>query len=417
MKYSNYFTKIKKDAPKDETSKNAQLLISAGYIHKEMAGVYSILPLGHIVMENIKSIVRKNMNMLGAHELHMSALQNPEIWKTTNRWDDAIVDNWFKTKLKNDTELGLGFTHEEAVTNMLKQHVYSYADLPVYTYQFQHKFRNELRAKAGLMRGREFEMKDLYSFCKTEQDQKAFFEKAKEAYIQIFKELGIGESTYVTYASGGVFSKYSIEFQTISDAGEDMIYVDESKKIAINKEIFTDEICEEFGIDKSKVVEKKSIEVGNIFNLGTKYTDALELTYTDEKNQKQSVWMGSYGIGIGRVMGTIAELFSDENGLAWPKQIAPFQIVIVPLQEDQEVKEEAEKLYTSLLKNGENVLLFDTKGQVGEKLSQVDMLGIPTQIIVGKKGLLEGKFEIKDRKSKEVTYKTFFDIVEGDLRG
>ncbi len=416
MKYSNYFTKIKKEAPKDETSKNAQLLISAGYVHKEMAGVYSILPLGHIVMEKIKSVVRKNMNLLGAHELHMSALQNPEVWKASNRWDDSIVDNWFKTKLKNDTELGLGFTHEEAIVNMLKQHVYSYADLPVHVYQFQNKFRNELRAKAGLMRGREFEMKDLYSFYKNEQDQKAFFEKAKEAYIQIFKELGIGDSTYVTYASGGVFSKYSIEFQTVSEAGEDIIYVDESKKIAINKEIFTDEICAEFGIDKSKVVEKKSIEVGNIFNLGTKYTDALELFYTDEKNQKQSVWMGSYGIGIGRVMGTIAELFSDEHGLVWPKQIAPFQIVIVPLQEDQEVKEEAEKLYTSLLKNGESVLLFDTKGQVGEKLSQADMLGIPTQIIVGKKGLLEGKFEIKDRKSKEVTYKTFFDIVEGELR-
>lgn len=417
MKFSTYFQKIKKDSPKDETSRNAQLLISAGYVHKEMAGVYSILPFGHIVMENIKSIVRKNMNLLGAHELHMSALQNSEIWKTTNRWDDALVDNWFKTKLKNDTELGLGFTHEEAVVHMLKQHIYSYADLPVLVYQFQHKFRNELRAKSGLMRGREFEMKDLYSFYKNEQDQKAFFEKAKETYIQIFKELGLGDSTYVTYASGGVFSKYSIEFQTISEAGEDIIYVDESKKIAINKEIFTDEICNEFGIDKSKVVEKKSIEVGNIFDLGTKFSDALELMYTDEKNQKQSVWMGSYGIGIGRVMGTIAELFSDDKGLVWPKQIAPFQIVVVPLQEDQEVKEEAEKVYQSLLKNGSSVLLFDTKGQVGEKLSQVDMLGIPTQIIVGKKGLLEGKFEIKERKSGKVTYKTFFDIVEGDLQG
>lgn len=416
MRFSNYFQKIKKEAPKDETSRNAQLLISAGYIHKELAGVYSILPFGHIVMENIKSIVRKNMNLLGAHELHMSSLQNPEIWKQTDRWDDGLVDNWFKTKLKNDTELGLGFTHEEAVVNMLKQHVYSYNDLPVYVYQFQHKFRNELRAKSGLMRGREFEMKDLYSFCKTEADQKVFFEKAKQAYINIFSDLGIGDSTYVTYASGGVFSKYSIEFQTVSDAGEDIIYVDESKKIAINKEIFTDEICEEFGIDKSAVVEKKSIEVGNIFNLGTKYSDALELTYTDDKNQKQSVWMGSYGIGIGRAMGTIAELFSDDNGLVWPKQITPFQIVVVPLQDDTEVKEEAEKIYQSLLESGSSVLLFDIKGQIGEKLSQADMLGIPTQIIVGKKSLLEGKFEIKDRKSGEVTYKTFFDIVEGDLR-
>lgn len=417
MKFSTYFQKIKKEFPKDETSRNAQLLISAGYIHKELAGVYSILPFGHVVMENIKSIIRKHMNLLGAHELHMSALQNPEIWKTTNRWDDKIVDNWFKTKLKNDTELGLGFTHEEAIVNMLKQHVYSYSDLPVLVYQFQHKFRNELRAKSGLMRGREFEMKDLYSFYKNEADQKAFFEKAKDSYVQIFKDLGLGDTTYVTYASGGVFSKYSVEFQTVSEVGEDTIYVDESKKIAINKEIFSDEICKEFGIDKSKVVEKKSVEVGNIFNLGTKFSDALELTYTDEKNKKQSVWMGSYGIGIGRLMGMIAEIFSDDKGLVWPTQIAPFQIVVVPLQEDEEVKEEAEKVYQSLLKNGSSVLLFDTKGQVGEKLSQVDMLGIPTQIIVGKKGLLEGKFEIKDRKSGKVTYKTFFDIVEGDLQG
>ena len=417
MKYSNYFQKIKKEAPKDEASRNAQLLISAGYIHKELAGVYSILPLGNIVMENIKSIIRKHMNLLGAHELHMSTLQNPELWKKTDRWEDDKLDIWFKTKLKNNTELGLGFTHEEAVVNMLKQHVYSYVDLPVYVYQFQHKFRNELRAKSGLMRGREFEMKDLYSFCKNQQDQENFFEKVKQAYIDIFDDLGIGKTTYVTYAGGGVFSKYSIEFQTISDAGEDTIYVDENKKIAINKEIFTDEICKEFEIDKTQVVEKKSIEVGNIFNLGTRFSDALELMYSDDKNQKQSVWMGSYGIGIGRVMGTIAELFADEKGLIWPKSITPFQIVVVPLQEDTEVKDEAEKIYESLIKNGSSVLLFDTKGQVGEKLSQVDLLGIPVQVIVSKKGLLEGKFEIKDRESGEVTYKTFFDIVEGDLRG
>ncbi len=416
MKYSSYFSKVKKDIPKDEVSKNAQLLSMAGYIHKEMAGVYSLLPLGLSVSEKIKSIIRKHMNLLGGLELHMSALQNPEVWKATNRWDDDVVDNWFKTKLKNDTELGLGFTHEEAITSMLKQHIYSYADLPVYVYQFQHKFRNELRAKSGLMRGREFEMKDLYSFCKTENDQKEFFEKAKQAYSNIFKDLGLGESTYTTYASGGVFSKFSIEFQTVSEAGEDIIYVDEKKKIAINKEIYSKEMCEELGLDFDSLVEKKSIEVGNIFNLGTKYSDGLGLSYTDEKNTKQSVWMGSYGIGIGRLIGTIAEVYSDESGIIWPKEIAPFQIAVIPLQDDSEVKEEAEKLYEALLKNNQSVLLYDVKGQVGEKLSSVDMLGIPTQIIVSKRGLLEGKFEIKDRKSKEVTYKTFFDIVEGELK-
>jgi prolyl-tRNA synthetase len=417
MRLSHVFTKTKKDSPKDETSLNAQLLIKAGYVHKEMAGVYSLLPFGLKVNEKIKTVIRTHMDKIGGQEIHMSALQNPEIWKASNRWDDKVVDNWFKTKLKNDTELGLGFTHEEAITSMLKQHVNSYVDLPVFTYQFQQKFRNELRAKSGLMRGREFEMKDLYSFCKTEDEQKAFFEKAKEAYVSIYKNLGLGNSVYVTYASGGVFSKYSIEFQAISDAGEDTIYVDEEKKIAINKEIFSDEICAEFGIDPKKVVEKKSIEVGNIFNLGTRFADALELTYTDDKNQSQKVWMGSYGIGIGRLIGTIAELYADDAGLVWPKEVAPYQVIVVALQDDREVQDEAEKIYLALQKNGTEVLFHDKKGQVGEKLATADMLGIPTQIIVSKKALTEGKFEIKDRKTKQVTYKTFFDIVEGDLRG
>lgn len=417
MRISQYFSKIKKDIPKDETSRNAQLLTMSGYVHKEMAGVYSLLPLGLLVNDHIKTVIRKHMNLLGGLELHMSALQNPEIYKITNRWDDDVVDNWFKTKLKNDTELGLGFTHEEAITAMLKQHVHSYTDLPVFVYQFQNKFRNELRAKSGLMRGREFEMKDLYSYCKTEEEQKAFFEKAKEAYLKIFKELGLGDFVYTTYASGGVFSKFSIEFQAISEAGEDTIFVDEVKKIAINKEIFSEELCIELGLDFKKLVEKKSIEVGNIFNLGTKYSDALDLMYTDEKNQKQSVWMGSYGIGIGRLIGTIAEIYADDTGLVWPKEVAPYQIIIVGLQDEKEVQEEAEKIYLALSKNGHNVLFYDKKGQVGEKLSNTDMLGIPTQIIVSKRGLLEGKFEIKNRKTKEVTYKTFFDIVEGDLQG
>jgi prolyl-tRNA synthetase len=259
-------------------------------------------------------------------------------------------------------------------------------------------------------------MKDLYSFCKTEADQKAFFEKVKETYLKIFKEVGLEEYVYTTYASGGVFSKFSIEFQAISEAGEDSIYVDEKKKIAINKEIYSKEMCEELGLDFDNLIEKKAVEVGNIFNLGTKYSDALELTYTDEKNTKQSVWMGSYGIGIGRLMATVAEIYADDAGLVWPKEIAPYQVVIVPLQDDPEVKDEAEKLYNSISKIDPSVLLYDVKGSVGEKLSSADMLGIPTQIIVSKRGLIEGKFEIRDRKTKKVTYKTFFDIVEGDLK-
>jgi prolyl-tRNA synthetase len=409
------FTKVRKDSPKDELSKNAQLLIKAGYINKEMAGVYSMLPLGLRVNDRIKSVIRTHMNKLGGQEIHMSALQNPDVWKATDRWNDDVVDNWFKTRLKSDAEVGLGFTHEEPITSMMKQHISSYTDLPAFVYQFQYKFRNELRAKSGLMRGREFEMKDLYSFCKTEEEQKAFFEKAKDAYVAIFRDLGLGDVVHVTYASGGVFSKYSIEFQAVSDAGEDIIYVDNKTGIAMNKEIFSDETCAEFGIDPKAVVEKKSIEVGNIFNLGTRFSDALGLSYTDDKNQKQSVWMGSYGIGVGRLVGTIAELYADEDGLVWPKEVAPYQVIVVALQDDREVQDEAEKIYLALQKNGIEAMLHDKKGNPGEKLATADMLGIPRQVIVSKKALLEGKFEIKDRKTKQVTYKTFFDIVEGDL--
>ncbi len=415
MRLSQIFTKVRKDSPKDEQSKNAQLLIKAGYVHKEMAGVYSMMPFGLRVSEKIKTVIRKHMNKLGGQEIHMSSLQNPETWKATDRWDDDKVDIWFKSKLKNDTEVGFALTHEDAITAMLKQHINSYADLPIYPYQFQHKFRNELRSKSGLMRGREFEMKDLYSFCRTEADQKAFFEKVKDAYVAIFKELGLGDSVFVTYASGGIFSKYSVEFQAITDAGEDIIYIDEDKKVAINKEIYTKEDCDLFEVNMDKAVEKKSVEVGNIFNLGTRFSDALELTYTDERNQKQPVWMGSYGIGIGRLLGTIVEIYADDEGLVWPKEIAPYRVIIVALQDDREVQDEAEKMYLALQKSGVEVLLHDKKGNPGEKLATADMLGIPTQVIVSKKALLEGQFEIKDRKTKQVTYKTFFDIVEGDL--
>lgn len=417
MKLSHIFSKVKKNSPKDETSLNAQLLIQAGYIHKEMAGVYSLLPLGFKVHEKIKSIIRVHMEKLGGQEIHMSSLQNPETWKKTERWDDEKVDNWFKTSLKNGSEVGLALTHEDAITAMLTHHINSYSDLPVYVYQFQYKFRNELRTKSGLMRGREFEMKDLYSFCKTEKEQKAFFEKVQTEYVKIFKDLGLGNIVYVTYASGGIFSKYSVEFQALCEAGEDIIFIDEDKKIAMNKEIFTPEECEIFGMNQKSIIEKKSVEVGNIFNLGTRFSDALELTYTDKDNTKQKIWMGSYGIGIGRLMGIIVELNSDDKGIIWPKEIAPFQIIVIALQDDSEVQEEAEKLYLALQKNNIEVLLHDKKGQTGEKLATADMLGIPIQIIVSKKALLEGKFEVRDRKSKEVTYKTFFDIVEGDIRG
>ncbi|HEY0221184.1 MAG TPA: aminoacyl--tRNA ligase-related protein, partial [Candidatus Paceibacterota bacterium] len=269
MRQSQLFTKTRKEAPSDETSKNAQLLIKAGFIHKEMSGVYAMLPLGLITLNKIINIIREEMNLIGGQEVSLTALQEKELWEKTNRWSDGVVDNWFKTKLKNDTEVGLGFTHEEPLTRLMTEQISSYRELPRYVYQFQTKFRNETRAKSGIMRTREFIMKDLYSFSKDEEEHKEFYEKAKDAYMRVFNQVGLGDITYLTTASGGVFSEFSHEFQTLTDSGEDIIYVDENNKTAINKEVY----------DGSGGVEKKAVEVGNIFTLGTRFSEASGLNY------------------------------------------------------------------------------------------------------------------------------------------
>jgi prolyl-tRNA synthetase len=318
MKQSKLFSKTRREAPKDEVSKNAELLIRAGFIYKDMAGVYTFLPLGLRVLNKISNIIREEMNKLGAEEMLLTSLQDKKVWEKTGRWSDDVVDNWFKTKLKNDTELGLGFTHEEPLTRLMKDYIRSFRDLPLYVFQIQTKFRNEARAKSGIMRMREFYMKDMYSFSKDNAQHEEFYDKAGQAYKNVFNRLGLGDITYMTFASGGSFSKYSHEFQTITDAGEDSIFVDESKKIAINKEVLNDEMLKDLNLKRDELVEKKAVEVGNIFSLGTKFSSALELNYSDDAGQKKPVIMGSYGIGPGRLLGTIAEILSDEKGLVWP---------------------------------------------------------------------------------------------------
>lgn len=403
MRQSQLFTKTRKDAPKDEVSKNADLLIRAGFIHKEMAGVYSYLPLGLRVINKIVNIIREEMNAIGGVELSLTALQDKNVWEKSGRWSDEVLDVWFKTKLKNNTEIGLGTTHEEELTNLMKDYIRSYRDLPVYTYQFQTKFRNETRAKSGIMRTREFLMKDLYSFCKDENSHNEFYEKAKQAYINIFNRVGLGDRTYVTFASGGSFSKYSHEFQAITDAGEDSIFVDEGKKIAVNKEVMTDEVLSDLGIDKKNLVGKKAVEVGNIFSLGTKFSDAFDLTYSDEKGNKQKVIMGSYGIGPGRVMGTIAEVLSDQNGLVWPESVSPFAIHFISIEDKNgKVKEEADKLYNEFVKKGVEVLYDDRDVRAGEKFADSDLIGIPKRIVISEKTLESGSVEVKDRKTGKV---------------
>ena len=401
MRQSQLFTKTRKEAPKDEVSKNAQLLIRAGFIHKEMAGVYAFLPLGLRVLNNIVGIIREEMNKIGGQELVMTALQSKELWEKTDRWDDAKGDNWFKTELKNGTQVGLGITHEEPLTRIMTEYISSYRDLPKYAYQFQTKFRNEARAKSGIMRGREFLMKDLYSFSKNEEEHKIFYEKAKVAYKNVLERIGIGTQSYVTFASGGIFSKFSEEFQTISDAGEDLIYIDEKNGKAINKEVLNDEVLAELGLSKKDLVEKKAIEVGNIFNLGTKFSEPLGLSYVDEKGQKKPVIMGSYGLGPSRLMGTIVEVLSDEKGIVWPKEVAPFTVHLIEMKGSEEVSTVAEKLYRDLNKKGITVLWDDRDVRAGEKFADADLIGLPYRVVVSEKTVKENKFEFKMRLDDE----------------
>ncbi len=404
MKQSLLFTKTRKEAPKDEVSKNAELLIRAGYIHKDMAGVYSYMPLGLRVMNKIVAIIRQEMSALGGQEVTLTALQDRKTWEVSGRWDDAVVDVWFKTKLKNDTELGLGFTHEEPLTQLMTEYIHSFRDLPVYVYQFQTKFRNETRAKSGVMRSREFVMKDLYSFSRTEEEHSAFYEKAKKAYLSIFEKVGLGDSTYTTFASGGSFSKYSHEFQTITDAGEDMVFVHEGKKIAINKEVLNDEVLTDLGISRDELVEKKAVEVGNIFSLGTRFSDVYNLSYVDDKGEKKPVIMGSYGIGPGRLMGTVAETLSDDKGLIWPASIAPYALHLISIEDKSgEVKKKADELYQTLISKGIEVLYDDRDVRAGEKFADSDLIGIPLRVVVSEKTLAQNSLETKNRRTGEVS--------------
>ncbi len=404
MRQSQLFTKARREAPADEVAKNAQLLTRAGYIHKELAGVYSYLPLGLRTLNNIVQIIREEMDAIGGQELVMTALQDKELWSRTDRWDDKKVDNWFKTTFKTGGETGLGITHEEPLTRIMTEHIASYRDLPVYAYQFQNKFRNELRAKSGIMRGKEFMMKDLYSFSKDEAEHKAFYDKVRDAYTKAFLRLGLGEKTYVTFASGGIFSEFSEEFQTISDAGEDTIFVDEKKRVAVNKEVCTDESLTKLGLKREDLLEKKAIEVGNIFNLGTRFSEPLKLLYTDETGAKKPVWMGSYGIGPTRIMGVIVEVLGDEKGLVWPEAVAPFKYHLVSLgKEGDEITKEAEALYEDFTKAGVEVLYDDRDLRAGEKFAESDLLGMPKRIVVGKDAVTSGEFEVVDRATGKMS--------------
>ncbi|MCX6792846.1 MAG: His/Gly/Thr/Pro-type tRNA ligase C-terminal domain-containing protein [Candidatus Falkowbacteria bacterium] len=409
MKQSILFTKTTKEIPHDETSTNAQLLLRAGFINKLSAGIFTFLPMGLKVHEKICNIVREEINLIGGQEILMPALTPKDIWEKTGRWDS--FDALFKLEGGDEKEYALGASHEEIVTPLIKQFVNSYKDLPIAVYQIQTKFRNELRPKAGLLRGREFSMKDLYSFHKDEADLDAFYEKAVVAYKNIYKRLGIGDSTFLTYASGGAFSKASDEFQTLTEAGEDVIHICEACRIAINSEIKDEKaVCPKCG--NVKLTEKKAVEVGNIFKLGTRFSEAFDFEYIDESGAKQPIIMGCYGFGPSRVMGTLVEVLHDDRGIIWPEEVAPFKVHLLELNSaDSEVKTKTTELYEALLKANVEVLYDDREKTAGEKFAEADLIGCPWRIVVSEKTLKENKVELKARSSEKFELIDFKEVV------
>jgi prolyl-tRNA synthetase len=402
MRQSQLFTKTRKEVPADEVAKNAQLLIKAGFVNKEMPGVYSLLPLGFSVINKIRNVVNEEMLGLSSNEILMSTLQPKEVWEKTDRWDDEKVDVWFKSKLKTGTDIGFGWSHEEPITEMMKNHISSYNDLPRYVHQFQNKLRNEVRAKSGIMRCREFVMKDMYSYARDEKEHMDFYNKTIDAYKRVYERVGLGDITFVTTASGGVFSdKFSHEFQTICDAGEDNIYVHKDGKLALNEEVFDDKTLSGLNVSKEDFELKKAAEVGNIFTFGTKKCEEIGLYFTDKDGNKKPVYLGSYGIGITRLMGVIAEVFSDEKGLIWPKEISPFQVHLVRLGTNEKTVEFADNLYADLRKKGFEVLYDDRDLRPGEKFADSDLIGIPVRFVVSDKTVAENKIEVKNRTSAD----------------
>ncbi len=560
MKQTQLFTKTQKFTPKDEQSKNAKLLIRAGFIHKEMAGVYSYLPLGLRVLEKIKKIAREEMQKIDSQEIIMSGLQAKDIWQKSNRWDDDIVDVWFKSKLKNGNEVGFGWSHEEPITNMMINHINSYKDLPISVFQFQTKLRNEERAKSGIMRGREFVMKDMYSFCKSKEELEEYYQRAIVAYNKFYERIGIGEDTYVVFADGGAFTEFSHEFQTITDVGEDLIFKESNKEKYLNQEIVElkietkqdrnekkedmqevlgegiigVEVLAKFlnidvekttktilfetndnkivavairgdrdineaklkkiigGIDSINLLDEKKVEkitgakvgyagmldlpdyvekywdfstqgrinfemganktnyhninvnfgidvdeptefydvakaiegdvepksgekyktfktseVGNIFNFGTEKAKAMELSFVDVKGESKPVYLGSYGIGITRIMGVIVEKFSDEKGIVWPESVAPFSVHLINIGQI----EKAQELYSLLKKENIEVLWDDRDKRPGEKFADSDLIGIPYRVVISDKSIKNGGIELKKRKDAEEKIVTIEELI------
>lgn len=402
MRQSQLFTRVEREAPKDEVALNAQLLARAGFIYKNSAGIYSFLPLGLRVIKKISDIVREEMNAIGGQEVLMSALHDKKYLQATGRWDVDVVYKVI-TGADKEPHFNISWTHEEIMSEIATRYVNSYQDLPFGAYQIQTKFRHEPRAKSGLLRGREFLMKDLYSFHRDEKDLWNYYDRVKNAYLKIFERCGL--KALYTLAAGGEFTVSNThEFQVVSDVGEDTIYVCEKCDYAENKEISKLKNGGECPKCGGKVHEKKAIEVGNIFPLGTKYSEAFNLNFTDENGEKKPVVMGSYGIGISRLMGVLVEMFNDKNGIIWPEAVAPYQVHLLAL-----AGADGTAAYEHLQREGVAVLYDDRDVSAGGKFAEADLIGIPWRVVVSPK--LGDGIEIKKRGEKESRTATIKELL------
>ena len=412
MRYTQLFPKPQKREFKEDLSINASLLVKGGFVDQLMAGSWTLLPMGFRVVEKIKNIIREELNETGAQELLMPLLHPREIWDQTGRWSDPDVKQiMYQFEDIHGKEFGLSFTHEEIVMNLLGKFVQSYKDLPVKIYHFSTKFRNEPRAKSGVLRGREFMMKDLYSAHASEEDMYKYYDKIKEVYPKIFKKIGL--DVKVVEASGGVFTpNHTHEFQVLSDVGEDTIYFCDCEgkscdcKFAQNKEIFEGKEGDKCPkCDDCVITSSKSIEVGNIFPLGTKYSEKQKVFYMDEEGKQNPIWFASYGIGPTRVLGTLVEVFHDDSGMIWPKSVAPFDAYLIDL-----TRSKGDEIYSKLKESGIDVLYDDRDVSAGEKFATADLLGIPYRLVVSEK--TGDKIEVKERKESDTRLLSIEEVLK-----
>jgi len=407
---SRMASKCAKEAPKEEISINSQWLTRGGFVNKLMGGVYSYLPLGLRVLQKVENIIRDEMDAMGSNEILMPSLTPKQLWDTTDRWD-KMEDIMYKVHTSGDKVFGLGPTHEEVVTPLIGGFIQSYKDLPASVYQIQTKFRSEARPKSGLLRGREFRMKDMYSFHIDESDLDTYYDRAIEAYNNVFDRFGIGDKTYLTFASGGVFSKYSHEFQAITPYGEDTVYLDREQNIAVNEEVLEEAVAE-LGINKNNLEPVKAIEVGNIFKLSTRFPDAFGIMATNKEGKRSPIYMGCYGLGTSRAIGSIVELCHDDNGIVWPKNVAPFDVHMIVIGKDDDVLNGAKALADKLSIDGTETLIDDRKCSPGQKFAESDIIGIPYRIILSPKLEEKSMYEIKNRKTGEAIEVAQADIIE-----